>query len=74
MSLKYKKGGYGYGHAKTDLLNKILEYFKEARERYLKLKEKPEKVIEIVNEGTKKAKKIADRKIEEIKEIIGLKF
>ena len=31
MKQKFSEGGYGYGHGKTDLLNKILEYFGEAR-------------------------------------------
>jgi tryptophan--tRNA ligase len=31
---KYLAGGYGYGHAKLELLELILEYFKEARQRF----------------------------------------
>jgi tryptophanyl-tRNA synthetase len=34
IASKYRAGNYGYGHAKLELLNIILEYFKEARERY----------------------------------------
>lgn len=30
---KILAGNYGYGHAKTELLNAVLEYFGEARER-----------------------------------------
>jgi len=34
ISSKYKAGNYGYGHAKLELLEIILDYFKEAREKY----------------------------------------
>jgi tryptophan--tRNA ligase len=33
---KYLAGNYGYGHAKLELLDLILEYFKEPRERFKK--------------------------------------
>ncbi|MGK7370049.1 MAG: tryptophan--tRNA ligase, partial [Candidatus Halalkalibacterium sp. M3_1C_030] len=35
---KYRAGGYGYGHAKKELLGMITEYFAEARERRKELK------------------------------------
>ena len=31
---KYLQGGYGYGHAKLELLDILLEYFGPAREKY----------------------------------------
>jgi len=72
MAANYRKGGMGYGHAKTAILEKILAYFKEPREKYLELKSKKEKVIDIVNNGTKKAKQVAQEKLKTIKEKIGL--
>jgi len=33
---KYLAGNYGYGHAKLELLDLILEYFKEPREKFKK--------------------------------------
>ena len=33
---KYLAGGYGYGHAKGELLEILLEYFAPAREKYEK--------------------------------------
>ena len=34
MRAKYLGGNYGYGHAKTELLNLILENFKTEREKF----------------------------------------
>jgi len=34
ISDKYKAGNYGYGHAKLELLDIILDYFKDAREKF----------------------------------------
>ena len=34
MKKNYTKGGYGYGHAKTDLLNLILTKYSSEREKY----------------------------------------
>ena len=34
MRTKYLGGNYGYGHAKTELLNLILENFKTEREKF----------------------------------------
>lgn len=35
---KFLAGNFGYGHAKTELLNSILEYFGKAREKEKNLK------------------------------------
>lgn len=69
---KFLAGNFGYGHAKTELLNSILEYFSEAREKREKLKENMDLVYDILNEGSKKARKIAIEKIKVAKEIVGL--
>ncbi|MBQ3436935.1 MAG: tryptophan--tRNA ligase [Fusobacterium sp.] len=69
---KFLAGGFGYGHAKNELLESILEYFGEAREKREKLKENMNLVHEILNEGSKKARIIAIEKIKKAKEIVGL--
>lgn len=73
MESKYIKGGYGYGDAKKDLLSKILDHFKEARERYDKLQSDPISIQEILNEGAKKAEKIAITTLDKVKKKIGYK-
>ncbi|MBU0982153.1 tryptophan--tRNA ligase, partial [Patescibacteria group bacterium] len=49
----YVAGGFGYGKAKEALLNKLLEYFQEAREKRATLSSS--NLDEIMNEGAKTA-------------------
>ena len=69
---RYKKGGEGYGHFKMYLRDIMKEYFapyREKREYYLNhIKE----VEEILNEGAKKAKKAASKKMETVREAVGI--
>lgn len=69
---KFLAGNFGYGHAKNELLDSILDYFGEAREKREKLKEDMNLVYEILNEGSKKARNIASEKIKKAKEVVGL--
>lgn len=69
---KFLVGNFGYGHAKNELLESILEHFGEAREKREKLKENMDLVYEILNEGSKKARNLAIEKIKKAKEIVGL--
>ena len=73
MKTNYKAGGYGYGHAKKELLKKVLEYFKEAREKYIELQNQPEYVQKVLEDGTKRAAVIADKMILEVEKKIGFK-
>lgn len=72
MKKKFLAGGYGYGHAKKELLEKILEYFGEARARREELINNPEYVKGVLEEGAKKARSIASKKMMEIKKACGL--
>ena len=72
MRNKFMAGNYGYGHAKKELLEAILEYFGEARARREELAKNPELVEQILAEGAKKARAIASKKIAEAKKIVGL--
>lgn len=71
MKENYQQGGYGYGHAKTALLQKLLEHFGEARARFEELGEKPEQIKEIIHEGSKKAKVKASETLRAVKEKVG---
>ncbi len=71
LEQKYKNGGFGYGDAKKALLNKILEHFSEARQKYNSLASKKELVKKILEEGAVKAKKVASKTLNEVKEKIG---
>ena len=69
---KFLAGNFGYGHAKTELLNSILDYFGKAREKREELEKDMDYVKDVLNEGSKKARAIAIEKIKKAKEIVGL--
>ena len=72
MKRKFSEGGYGYGHGKTELLNKILEYFGEARAKREELVKNPEYLEEVLRKGAKKARAMAIEKLKEVKKAVGL--
>ena len=72
MKAKFVAGNYGYGHAKNELLNAILEYFKEARERREELVNNMDYVKEVLTKGSIKARAIAKEKITKAKVAVGL--
>lgn len=72
MKEKFLAGNYGYGHAKTEVLNAILEYFGEAREKREELIKHPDYIKDVLFEGGKKARAIAQEKVMKAKEAVGL--
>ena len=71
MKINYKTKGYGYGHAKTELLNLILTNFGEARERYNYYAENPAEVDVILEKGAEKARKIAQQTLNRVRKSVG---
>lgn len=69
---KYRAGGYGYGHAKNELLGMIEEYFAEARDRRKKLAEDLNYVIDVLKAGGEKARKRAESVMKPIREATGI--
>ena len=69
---KYRAGGYGYGHAKKELLGLIEGYFAEARERRKELEKNPGYVHDVLREGGRKARERAETVMEPIREVSGL--
>lgn len=69
---KYKAGGYGYGHAKKELLAMIEDYFAEARERRRELVKDMDYVQDVLREGGKKARERAESVMEPIREVTGI--
>ncbi len=69
---KYRAGGFGYGHAKKELLGLINDYFAEARERRKKLEKDMDYVHDVLQEGGKKARERAETVMEPIRETTGL--
>ncbi len=69
---KYRTGGYGYGHAKKELLALIKDYFDEAREKRKELEQKPDYIHDILREGGRKARERAERIMEPVREATGI--
>ena len=71
MKNKYQSGGYGYGHAKTDLLNLILEKYKDNRSKFEYLMSNKKEIDLILSEGSKKAEITAAQVIKRVKTKLG---
>ena len=68
----YLAGGMGYGTAKQMLFEKYTEYFAEARERRAYLMEHPDEVEDILREGARRAKAVADETMAKVLAAVGL--
>ncbi len=69
---KYRNGGFGYGDAKKLLLQKILEYFADARNRYNQLISDKKHVAKILDQGAIRAKEVAKESLNKVKALAGL--
>lgn len=65
-------GGIGYADLKNKLFEKLLEYFALAREKRIELEGKIDYVEDVLKEGAKKAGKLAQTKMEEVRRKTGL--
>jgi len=72
MRQNYLAGGYGYGHAKKELLNVILREFKDAREKYNYYMNHLDVLENILKEGADKTRVIASETLQRIRK--SLKF
>ena len=72
LKKRYEKGGEGYGHFKMYLNEIMSAYFKEAKEKYETFLANPKELEFHLEQGAKKAKKIAKDKMQKIYEKIGL--
>ena len=72
MKEKYKNGGYGYGEAKKELFELIIQTYSAQREKYNYLMDNKNEMDQILIEGSKKAKKVADQVIKRVKSKLGI--
>ncbi|WP_457653912.1 tryptophan--tRNA ligase [Rhodocaloribacter sp.] len=72
IATAYRAGGYGYGHAKKELLRLISDYFAEARERRRELESHPDYVMDVLREGGRKGREKAEAYMERARECVGL--
>jgi len=71
MREKYQAGGYGYGHAKQELYELVVDQFGEEREAYHSLMENPSKIEEELEKGAEKARLVARAVVARVREKLG---
>lgn len=72
LQVRYKAGEEGYGHFKKYLKELIWEEFSEAREKREMYLSNPDLVKDILNDGAKKMRIIADAKMAQVREAVGI--
>jgi tryptophanyl-tRNA synthetase len=68
---QYLAGGMGYGHAKQQLFELILERFSKEREQYDYFHQQPEEVYIALAKGAEKARKVAQEVLLRVRDSIG---
>lgn len=71
MKENYLRGGYGYGHAKKEMLSLLKDKFAEAREAYNEYIHNQKLVDEKLAEGAAKARPVAQKTLERVRERTG---
>jgi len=71
MHANYLKGGYGYGHAKTELLNLILTKFASPREKYNLYMNDKALLDQKLAIGAEKARKVAKETLKRVRSRLG---
>jgi len=64
-------GGYGWGHAKKDLLDAILERFSKERELFNHYMENTDELDTLLKAGAEKASIVANDVLKRVREKVG---
>ncbi len=72
LRAKYLGGNFGYGHAKTELLNLILEKFAKERELFDYYMNHLDELEQKLQKGAEKTKMIAQETLQRVRESLGL--
>ena len=71
MKAKYLAGNYGYGHAKQELYELILEKFTTIREKYHHFMENKHEIDDALKIGQEKAKIVAQEVLQRVRNKVG---
>ena len=71
MRQNYLAGGYGFGHAKKELLNLIMERFEKEREKFNYYMDNLAEIDAKLEEGEKKAREVASTVLNRVRGKIG---
>lgn len=66
--------GKGYADFKTDLAEAVVEFISPIRERMNELLKNPKKLKKILDNGAKRAEKLANKKMNEVRKQIGIEI
>ena len=69
---KYRAGGYGYGQAKKRLSELVNEHFAAARQRYAQIARDPNLIRDVLREGGRKARGVAEGTMERVRSACGI--
>ncbi len=72
IAARYRAGGYGYGHAKKRLAELVNETFAAPREKYAELEKDPDYVRDVLREGGRKAREVAEATMRRVREACGI--
>ncbi|MCK5907604.1 MAG: tryptophan--tRNA ligase, partial [Flavobacteriales bacterium] len=73
MRANYLAGNFGYGHAKTALLNLILEKYAEPREKFDYYMNNKQELDVILKEGSDKAREVSSVVLAKVRAKLGFK-
>ncbi|MCK5781391.1 MAG: tryptophan--tRNA ligase [Flavobacteriales bacterium] len=73
MKANYTAGNFGYGHAKTALLNLILEKYAEPREKFEYYMNNKQELDNILEEGAVKARQVSSEVLKRVRTKLGFK-
>lgn len=71
MRGRYEAGGYGYGHAKKELLALILDQYALARAEYARLINEEGELESLLKTGADRARQVGSRVLERVREALG---
>lgn len=74
LSKRYKEGKISYRESKEILAKNINKFLKPIREKKKKLDKNPSYIKKVLSDGAKKAFPVADKKLQEVKEKVGVKL
>jgi len=69
---RYRSGGMGYGEAKKWLAERLAEYFAPYREKRKELEDRPDYVEDVLADGGRRARAIADPVMEDVRKATGI--
>ncbi len=72
LAARYRAGGLGYGHAKQELFEVMNRFFEEPTERFHTLMDNPDTIDDILSDGGKRAKTVAQATLSRVRDRTGV--